>query len=931
MDRHLETEGYPAYDRIQTALLNEIDPAEAETARGAVSRKIRALLLSCGLIVFARALLAAIPGLQSSPSALALIELLAPLLSLILVAIAGIPYAGRVLLTVDMLMPSRSMGFLGLALLLELNVNEAMAPAGMIALRFALGYSIGRVIDYGALVTGGGAGRQIRRLILVALALAWAAVLLFYVPPDTTDPRLAAPLGLFAWALAAGPWCEKRTARLPKSDVLLVTRLGIQRWRHSAWGRLLAALIVAATALGILNGLSLRDQLDLESKDTAVRWTSSGRDGQLAVEMVAYHQRAGRLFRGSDFGRPALRIYVLADREHPKILDAIAKAGTIEPKTLAPDLWRELEPLFEEQRVTTHAQLLDRLRQGGRESAAKKTIVVAETAYRPQRDAKLSPQDPLSKVKRSVRVEPLHALPLEHVQLTLRHLSVRQVGAAVFAAFAFVIVWRRGGDLRSARWIGLWLAGIAAFASQPFFEADIRASLQLIDRVAAYPAFVGFAAVVWLGSVGAVVVVALGAAFLAVLGLPLVKGIDALGPQVSDAASVRTQGARPNSRRMREALAAWWAQLWRPPTLLVWTFLAYSLVAVAISPNPDLPWLEMTWIAAVTVFVLSVPLWSRAKRPEQRTIDPRFKAGALAATCVVAGQAFLMITYLLPDLRSGRAVLPTNSTANIALACACIFVFAIAAFWLVVRKEFLAASAGKDLSYVLTAVALSVLFEQVNGSIGALLRDSGTFTERGGQFAGILVVILLVQPLQKRLEAKLVALSNPKVKKAVTSVERLLTECVGCTDTATLTDRVDACFRELGVDRYAILARVGQQRFEVRVNTLESLGTGVDVSQPLLRRLSNRVRFVDLTYAKSEWDYFFDQFELARIQARTSARFLVPILLGGQVWGLLLLADSKAARAIATDAFAASANHVGIASTPLALARKAERDDQPAG
>lgn len=301
-------------------------------------------------------------------------------------------------------------------------------------------------------------------------------------------------------------------------------------------------------------------------------------------------------------------------------------------------------------------------------------------------------------------------------------------------------------------------------------------------------------------------------------------------------------------------------------------------------------------------------------------VDPRFRftRGSYALAAVAVGM-FLTASFLERQSLEGQsAVWGALEAGGFWLAIGALIALIAASTLFILRTDWLRLSAGRNLSWLATAFALPVIFEFTNNSLPGVFESLGLFLPEAADIASVFVVVTLLQPLQRGLEAAFEAISSPVTRNLRRRLDEILETSVGAEDDRQLRESVKALFRSYGIEHYALWAR--QRRFDF-VPTVDYLSVvnRVTLSESLCGQLAKVRGVVDIESVHSEWKYFFYQFELHRLASIIKGRYLYAVPLGRSLWGFLVLEDSAASGGIADQTFAEIASEIGVA---LSLKRK---------
>lgn len=150
------------YSKFLELLKDSISPQEADAGERQTRISTWVLIGS----VVALVLISPLFGLDYMSETVGIWGNLGPLLlSLALVTGLRIPYAGRVLMTVDSIIPSTDYVWW---------LFQPYSDLGVLIFRVSVGFTVGALIDFGASAVPGASRSRVRRWTLVGLGLAWS-------------------------------------------------------------------------------------------------------------------------------------------------------------------------------------------------------------------------------------------------------------------------------------------------------------------------------------------------------------------------------------------------------------------------------------------------------------------------------------------------------------------------------------------------------------------------------------------------------------------------------------------------------------------------------------------------------------------------------------------------------------------------------------
>jgi hypothetical protein len=234
---------------------------------------------------------------------------------------------------------------------------------------------------------------------------------------------------------------------------------------------------------------------------------------------------------------------------------------------------------------------------------------------------------------------------------------------------------------------------------------------------------------------------------------------------------------------------------------------------------------------------------------------------------------------------------------------------------LLLRRNLMGIAGATDISSILLVVVLPTMFESVSHGSLLLLEKTPFVSRRGGEILGILFVVAWLHPVWELIERFLRYVITPKLYRIEKAVEHTLKAVVNAESEADRREQMSQLFEHLHITNYVVYLRGRDGIFDVRMNRMErSPVERLPLSAYLQEFLGGRRRFVDLEKVPLEWKFFFQQFELGRIQQATHCRYLLPICLGSNIRGLLLLPYGQHEEAICKDALAEQFTELGVAA-----------------
>lgn len=247
---------------------------------------------------------------------------------------------------------------------------------------------------------------------------------------------------------------------------------------------------------------------------------------------------------------------------------------------------------------------------------------------------------------------------------------------------------------------------------------------------------------------------------------------------------------------------------------------------------------------------------------------------------------------------------------------------AIGLFLVLVRRNFLRVASTRELSFVMLVVAVPCLAVTTEEYALGHFKEMPFFSRRGAEIVGILLVAAALPWIDKVLEFAVSWLLVWNLRTIEHNVHHVLESIVDMEMEADRRAAVTGMLEGVGVKEYAVYVRGREGVFERHLNEMRKPTRQKLPISPQLRGFLGRQRsFLDLQSVPFEWPYFFQQFELYRIELATSARYLLPLCLGESVQGLLLLPDGETEEDICKDPAAKDLGNLGVAAIRIEPAR----------
>jgi hypothetical protein len=443
------------------------------------------------------------------------------------------------------------------------------------------------------------------------------------------------------------------------------------------------------------------------------------------------------------------------------------------------------------------------------------------------------------------------------------------------------VLWRRGGDSRAARWTGLWLGGLAA-SSLGVLQGDKLGNIEISSLALSaqdttmgrfllilYAAFylISYAVILLYGYF-----IPQWALFAHFAGNPLL-------PQ-------SVVGARP------------WLARYRTVVLLAMVGVGNYGVMLCFA---DMTVNQRMTLTGIVNMAAMCALW-RWQRRQGRQENPVSRNAVLAFISA-------NVSMWLISVPGRQAHTEYDIAINALMALLFLFLFAKAVF----DDDFLQLAGGRDVSFLASVIVLPILFETSEGSVQTILEGFGFFSETATGIIGTVTVVLLVQPVQHLLSAVFTHLVNPglrRVQKLIDQYTETVSESgreVGRDDPAL------QIFQGAGIARFGFYASRPSGRMVELINKLDNNKPEIQISLSLRKKLGTTKCFIDLQSTAFEWNYFYEQFELCRLQRQLCCRYLFPVCVGNSLRAILCLGDGAPSRKIAREAYSEPINNLGIA------------------
>lgn len=904
--------GLPGYDDLLEQLAPIVSPTEARTAQHAVRQGTRALMWSLILLTVLQlgsALLpAGDPNLSGLLYDLAGAGFLAA--SLFLVSYYRVNIAGRTLIPL--------LWFLRFC---EPPMGDWYAYPHFLWVvgDLSVALAVGLLIDFGASSEPGRRLIPLRRVCLVLmglLAIRDAIVESKWMDGWQLGLSFAAGILCILWSWWPGPWLE-RQSKLQRSEGILdeelVRLIGMRRWSRVALGRIFAVALGILPALLFFHSFQIKARLTWpESGQGAILTRASGGDQQ-----VWFWKQKGRLLQPSDLDDPGL--YGFLHLEVPE-----DRRKQIE--TLAQNLYED---------ATDHAsyQQLEKSLAPYDVDAERLEKIFSNLSLVPDKHQqslyylearRLRPQGPFvtdqwiysGRDQLFANWQQFEGYTKDEIENRESNSAFRRFVLIACGVLGLMVLWRRGGDWGLAFWLGVWLIGAATMGayrySLLFIPAVVR---ELWERALINPGYN-----LLLNLFLAVDLITMVNLFLFAAFLPC-AAVWSWICWPTDSSYWRQRISWSSMLSGRLYLPVLVLKTLTVTALMSFIFWGGALLIISLTPEAD--WSnDLAFLVASILFVtISFLVGYQRKR--------RLEGGMLKPLDWGSGLLFLIIQPLIllttPELALRSVALRT-------LGFTLISVFVIIMLLLVVKRGFLRLFTIHDASVIITAFTILLVFKLSEELFEVLIRDLSQgvrIPDYGANVLGLSASFLVIPPIHRRIERLLLYLSFARIttKPRLTftfpldSIERKIDrtlELLLDTRNPHSVGQVRKALSACGVKQYAFFARRRKLAFESSVLCLETDPPDqLYISRMLLKFFEKKQSLIDLERLAFDPKLVFVQFEIERLRRAIPARYLLPILLGGSVRGLLFVYAVEEERALAGEQVTSGVADVGLLTTQL--------------
>jgi uncharacterized membrane protein len=648
-------------------------------------------------------------------------------------------------------------------------------------------------------------------------------------------------------------------------------------------GRLLALAVVAVTAFAWLRAIDSVEQMTPRGNSMDyVRLTTPLPNNAVATDTLLFWPRLARPLKASDFQQPHRRIYALGAADLVAAQKQLAAAGKRyrfqDTVTIDGRSYKTLLSLWGKHRVSSPQQLLA----PGGDLQPRQLWVLEQIPRRT-----LLADDEGGAPKFFYVVEPLSRKLLRYRESELPKIGIVvfswSVPTVLFGALAFLVLWRRGGDSSMARWAGIWLGGVAAWS----IDVLVRQNFVKID----------------MPSVALAAQDSTGGRFMLVLYATLMLIFATV--TLLHNAFVPQWALYAYFSRLQTPVAHGhtWISRYRTPIFLMMVGVAnygFFLWLSNMEYNQ-----KIATIGAVNIGMMCV-CWLWQGRHGQRQ-------HAVSWNAVLAFLAANMLIWLIN--MPGRKAHDFGVLLNVLVSLLFIFWFARAVF----HDDLLRLAGGRDISFIVSVIVLPIVFEASAEHARAILHGLGLFSETATGIIGTVAVVLLVHPFQHLLSTIFTRLANPGLSRVRKVIDQYTEEATESGNLAGRGDPALQIFYGMGITRFGFYACGAAGHLIELINNLDNDTPEIQISPSLRKKLSETKTFIDLKSAAFEWHYFYEQFELCRLERQLGCRYLFPVCLGHSLRAILCLGDDASSRKLARDAYSEHINNLGIAklsSTP---------------
>lgn len=480
----------------------------------------------------------------------------------------------------------------------------------------------------------------------------------------------------------------------------------------------------------------------------------------------------------------------------------------------------------------------------------------------------------------------------KEMQREVYHNQVWRYLLALYGSLGFVLIWRRGADYSVAGWLGVWLLGAGLAGAYKYASLFLPAFyFHVWHKALDLPSGQFILALIMLIKAVSWVVVKMFVFFV-------------------PCAAVWTYICWHQNTRSDKTDR--WALLWLALKIFLVAAVMNALFVSSLLATIILQGKErIDLIGALMVVLVFVAPCLAAGRILQKKNDPQGQSilDWMAAMLFVACQPIVLLgATQWSVVEAERLLLHLNLLVGA--------MFLIVMLILFLRRQFLYIINAQQLSFVIAVVLIPGILDALEGRLQAVVEiysQSAFIYTRGTKALSIVLAVFLFSKIKLYLEKGLTYVTAYRFVKIERLVGKVLEDLGDLGQPAAL-NSIRETFVSCGMAEYAMYTRRDGDEFElVDSSSFDSPPAHLDISADLRRFLGNNLRFVDLHLMKWEWNFFFFQFELEKIQSKTNGGYLLPIALSRGLRGLLVIPYGRKGRHAIGDLFAAEIGNLGLA------------------
>jgi hypothetical protein len=870
--------GLFGYRHVLENLSEAVSPAEADMAR---KRSQSGLVLLCLAILFAAILWILSKTLQERLSSYAYElflawSLLAPAA---LVSIRFIPFAGRFL-------------FMAMTLLSFYDVQVPTWSAYEISLllikELAISFSLGLVIDLGASREPERKFPELRPWLLLAFGL-WQSIEICKSSAQTGEMlwiALAASLLLSFWG-----WLPIGQRFTKEMDVNLIYLIALVRWARLTIGRTLAAVV------GVLPLFLFVTTFDIDIK---LHWPKDGpKGGEEVIRTVGpagsniwFWKNQSKFLTEADLRNGSGEFYGFAQASPQKRKEIFELVHKVRESPGDEKMYLRLRSDLSQFRLDSGKRFSDIWRgKGDPDVFYLEKNTFRGTSLGSQARELFVVDEPLQ--EGMLGLAELISYTKEEVLSRTQNVKLRQTTLISCSFLGIFILWRRGGDLPIARWLGIWLVAVATVGSYRYSIFSIPALVYRLWHLAlSSPLHNLVMSLVMLVDTVARFLIYGFWAFIPCAGVFMVV----CWPTDEEKYSTHLKYAVAVTGKIALIAACMSIAFWGVLGFLTLPALGASKLLTAGLP--------------ALVFIVS-SYWTGLRLRESHE-GRKIKIFSLDS---ISGLLFFGIQAVSLLCVPERLFQPTVESTLRAIMVLSVVLFLALLLYFIIARDFLYIFAARDLSYALIAVIIPLMVAVTDHSLTHLIESfSGPLyiPERGAEFLAVLLGLVLLAPFQRSIEEMFRRVLFRDVGKATACISSTL-ENLSIADPMLRDQFIREAMDYCGVEEYCFYAREGRERLRLGPCQMGSATPREhSVSRFLCRFLARRNRPISLRTLPFEWPLFFYQFELFRLFQATQTQLCVPVTLGGNLRGLILVARTKKLRDPAEDLMFGEIRYLGL-------------------